>query len=173
MRIRVIEQVPVAAIVVGGHTIAVAGDGTLLHDVVPSASLPMIPLRVPPGGPRLSEPEALQAVAVLAAAPFQLLGRISQVTTVPSHGLVAQLRNGPSVYFGDTTRLPAKWVAVAAVLADSGSAGALYIDVTDPERPAAGADSTTTTTGSGSGASATGASGTPSANGTTTTPTGG
>jgi cell division protein FtsQ len=184
MRIRVVEQIPVGAIVVGGRTIAVAADGTLLHDVVPSASLPMIPLRVPPGGPRLSEAGALQALAVLGAAPFQLLARISQVTTVASHGLVAQLRNGPSIYFGDPTRLAAKWIAATAVLVDSGSAGASYIDVTDPERPAAGAAGASATTGSGSGASATGtigsgtsatgtsATGT-SATGSSTTPTGG
>jgi cell division protein FtsQ len=167
IRIRVIEQIPVGAVVVGGRTIAVAADGTVLHDVVPSASLPMIPLRVPPGGQRLSEPDALQAVAVLGAAPFQFLARISEVSTVASHGLVAQLRNGPSLYFGDSTRLAAKWVAVAAVLADSGSAGAPYIDVTDPERPAAGVGSTGTTAGTASGTSATGASG------SSTTPTGG
>lgn len=167
MRIRVIEQVPVGAVVVAGRTIAVAGDGTLLHDVVASASLPTIPLRVPPGGPRLSEPDALRAVEVLAAAPYQLLPRISQVTTVASLGLVAQLRSGPSIYFGDATRLAAKWTAAAAVLADSGSVGAVYIDVTDPQRPAAGADSGTAGGTSAAGPAATG-SGT-----TSTTPSGG
>ena len=35
----------------------------------------------------------------------------------------------------------AKWVAATAVLAAPGSAGAAYIDVTDPERPAAGVSS--------------------------------
>ena len=44
---------------------------------------------------------------------------------------MAQLRNGPSIYFGDATQLGAKWTAAAEVLADSGSAGAAYIDVTD------------------------------------------
>jgi cell division protein FtsQ len=141
MKIRVIEQIPVGAVVVAGRTIAVAEDGTLLHDVVPSSALPSIPLRVPPGGKRLSDPQALRAVALLAAAPYQLLARISQVTTVAPHGLVAQVRNGPSIFFGDTGRLAEKWTAVAAVLSDPGSAGALYIDVTDPERPAAGASS--------------------------------
>ena len=141
MRIRVIERVPVGAVAVGGQTIPVAADGTLLHDVNAPASLPAIPLRVPPGGARVSEPDALQAVQVLAAAPARLLARVSQVTTVAPHGLVAQLRNGPSIYFGDTDRLAAKWLAAVAVLADSGSAGAPYIDVTDPDRPAAGAAS--------------------------------
>jgi cell division protein FtsQ len=141
MRIRVIEQQPVASVVVDGHEIAVAGDGTLLHDVAAPASLPQIPLRVPPGGRRLTDHDALGAVAVLSAAPYPWLGRISQVITVASHGLVAQIRGGPSIYFGDDTHLTAKWTAAAAVLADPGSAGALYIDVTYPQRPAAGVGS--------------------------------
>lgn len=141
MRIRVIEQIPVGAVVSGGRTIAVAGDGTLLHDVPAVASLPTVPLHAPPGGARVSEPDALHAVQVLAAAPNAMLAHISQVTTVAGRGLVVQLRNGPSIYFGDPLRLSAKWIAATAVLADAGSAGALYIDVTDPDRPAAGGGS--------------------------------
>jgi len=78
---------------------------------------------------------------LLAAAPQRLLGRVSQATSVTLHGLVAQIRDGPSIYFGDASRLSAKWIAASAVLADSKSAGAIYIDVTDPQRPAAGAGS--------------------------------
>jgi cell division protein FtsQ len=170
MRIHVIEQDPVAGVVVGGRTIAVASDGTLLHDVTASGSLPAIPLRAPPGGSRLTERDALHAVALLAAAPGQLLPRISQVTTVAAHGLVAQLRNGPSLYFGDASHLAAKWAAVGAVLADAGSAGAVYVDVTDPGRPAAGAGSTGSSGSSGaSSASSTATgSGTSSATGSDT-----
>lgn len=141
MGVRVIEQIPVGAIAVGGRTTAVAGDGTLLHDVS-SRTLPAIPVRVPPGGSRLTDPITLNAVAVLAAAPYQLLSHVSQVTAGASHGLVAQLRAGPSIYFGDAIRLQAKWSAASAVLADPGSAGAAYVDVTDPHRPAAGASTT-------------------------------
>lgn len=158
MRIRVLEQIPVGVVVVGGRKFAVAGDGTLLHDVVPSATLPVIPVRVPPGGTRVNDGSAGGAVAVLAAAPWQLLPRISRVTTVSGHGLVAEFRSGPTLYFGDATRLGAKWIAATAVLADAGSAGAAYIDVTDPERPAAG-------TGSGAASSAAGGSGTGAAAG--------
>jgi cell division protein FtsQ len=145
MRIRVIEQLPVAAIMVGGRRVAVAGDGTLLHDVAATASLPLVPLAVPPGGPRLTDGSGAWAVAVLAAAPYQLLTRISQVTTVAGHGLVAQVRAGPSIYFGDAAELHAKWISASEVLADPGSAGAGYIDVTDPVRPAAGAGAASTT----------------------------
>jgi cell division protein FtsQ len=174
MRIRVIEQVPVGAVAVGGRTIAVAGDGTLLHDVRVSPSLPAIPLGVPPGGTRLSEPGALHAVALLAAAPYAMIARISQVSTDASHGLVVQLRSGPSIYFGDAGRLAAKWIAAIAVLTDAGSSGAAYIDVTDPARPAAGAGGSAATTGSASTAGAAGSTApTTTASTPSTSPTGG
>jgi cell division protein FtsQ len=138
MTIRVVEQLAVGAVEVAGHKVPVAGDGTLLHDSVVASSLPLIPLRVPPGGARVTEPDALRAVRLLAMAPRRMRAKISQVSTVAGHGLVAQLRNGPSLYFGDASRLGAKWQAASEVLADPGSAGAVYIDVTDPGRPAAG-----------------------------------
>jgi hypothetical protein len=91
----------------------------------------------------------VHAVRLLAAAPYQLLARISQVTTVAPRGLVAQIRGGPSIYFGDPQELSSKWIAASAVLADPGSAGAVYIDVTDPQRPVAGAGSDQATAASG------------------------
>jgi hypothetical protein len=56
----------------------------------------------------------------------------------PQHGVVVQLRNGPQLYFGPTDELAHKWAAVVAVLQNRDSAGAGYIDVSDPGRPAAG-----------------------------------
>ena len=138
LRIRVIEQIPVATVVSNGRRIAVAGDGTLLRDVTPSHSLPTIAVRMPPGGSRLTDHTAREAVSVLAAAPYQLLADVDGVTTSQAHGVVVQLRGGPSLFFGDQSMLSAKWVAVAGVLADAGSDGAGYVDVTDPYRPAAG-----------------------------------
>lgn len=144
LRIRVVEQLAVAAIQVGGRSEAVAGDGTLLRDV-PASALPTIQIPVPPGGPRLTDATALAEVRALAAAPYQVLGRIGAMSTQAGHGLVAQLRGGPAVYLGAGTSLRAKWLAADAVLADPSSAGAAYVDVTDPARPAAGAQSTTAT----------------------------
>jgi cell division protein FtsQ len=138
LRIHVAEQLPVGALAAGGREIAASGDGTLLHDV-PTASLPVVPVGLLPGGARVLERPALQALALLAAAPRRLRARIDRVMTSPSHGLVADLRAGPSLYFGDDSDLPAKWLAATEVLADASSAGATYIDVTDPARPAAGA----------------------------------
>jgi cell division protein FtsQ len=137
MRIQVVEQIPVAVVSVAGRQIEVAGNGTLLHADSGSGSLPTIPLGVAPGGTHLTG-WALGAVALLAAAPYQLLPHISEVVNAPDHGLTAELRNGPSVYFGSTRQLVAKWTAATAVLADKTSAGAEYVDVSDPARPAAG-----------------------------------
>ena len=165
IRIHVTEAIPVAAVVVGGRSIAVASDGTLLHDVTATQNLPTIPLDVAPGGSRLTERSALGAVAVLAAAPYALLAQVTEVTTIAQHGLVAQLRNGPSVYFGDTTELAAKWSAAVHVLTDpsGGANGASYIDVTDPERPVAGGAPLSTSTGSSGAATpaGTGSGGSP------------
>jgi cell division protein FtsQ len=157
MRIRVIEQVPVAVVVAGAHRIAVAGDGTLLHDVIPSASLPTIALTIVPGGTRLTGSARAEA-RLVAAAPYQLLARIGQVSDSSSHGLIVQLRSGPSLYFGSAGQLSAKWAAAVAVLSDPGSVGAPYIDVTDPGRPAPGAPSQVG--GTGSSTTASGAPGT-------------
>ena len=53
-------------------------------------------------------------------------------------GLTVAMRNGLLAYFGDASRPHAKWLSLAQVLADPSSAGASYIDVRLPARPAAG-----------------------------------
>jgi cell division protein FtsQ len=55
-----------------------------------------------------------------------------------SRGWTAALRQGPMLVFGPAERLRAKWVAASRVLADRSSAGASYLDLRLPERPAAG-----------------------------------
>jgi cell division protein FtsQ len=140
MRIRVIEQVPVAVVQVDGRRTPVAGDGTLLRDVTTDAQLPSIGLTVAPGGTQLTGIAGTEA-RLLAQAPDQLLPKVQLASSDATHGLVVQMRNGPRVYFGGADRLAAKWDAVAAVLAAPSSAGADYIDVTDPARPAAGSGS--------------------------------
>ena len=140
MRIHVIEQLPVGALVAGGEMVAASADGTLLHDV-PVASLPSVPISSLPGGSHVTDRTALDALALLAATPRRLEARISQVTTSPPRGLVVQLRSGPAIYFGTPSELHAKWAAATAVLAAPASANATYIDVTDPAMPAAGVGS--------------------------------
>ncbi|HEY1565720.1 MAG TPA: cell division protein FtsQ/DivIB [Solirubrobacteraceae bacterium] len=140
MRIVVSEQVPVAIVSAGGVQVAVASDGTLLRGTSVPGSLPTITLAASPGGTHVRG-STLAVVRLLAAAPYQLLDKVSQASDGGTHGLEAQLRNGPKLYFGGGADLAAKWASAAAVLADSGSAGADYIDVTVASRPAAGAGS--------------------------------
>jgi cell division protein FtsQ len=137
LRIHVLEQLPVAVVELGGRMVGVAADGLLLR-IAARQPLPRLPLAVPPGGPRVSQQRALAVLKALAAAPYRLLARISQATELAGHGVVAQLRGGPAIYLGGDGELRAKWLAALAVLADPSSAGASYIDVTDPARPAAG-----------------------------------
>lgn len=140
MRIDVVEQVPVALISAAGQQVPVSADGTLLHGASVPGSLPTITLAVSPGGTHVTG-RTLGVVRLLAAAPYQLLGKVSQAMDSGVQGLQAQIRNGPKLYFGTESQLSAKWSAAAAVLADSASGGADYIDVTVPSRPAAGAGS--------------------------------
>jgi cell division protein FtsQ len=136
MRIHVVTNVAVGAVVVDGKRIAVTSDGTVLSDVNAPAALPEIPLRSAPAGTRLKEPDAVAAVAALGAAPSALRGRVEGVQTTVDRGLTLQLAHGPLLVFGSPTRLAAKWAAAAAVLADPEAAGAGTIDVSAPERPA-------------------------------------
>lgn len=140
LRVHVVTNVAVAAVVVGGQRIPVTADGTLLRDVPASASasLPTIPLRGVPAGERLTSASALIDVAALGAAPAALRGHVSGVSETTAHGLSVQMSHGPVLWFGDSGRLVAKWAAVTAVLADPQSAGASSIDVSAPERPAVG-----------------------------------
>jgi cell division protein FtsQ len=139
MRIRVLEELPVAQVAVGGRRIAVASDGTLLRDLASVPALPEIQLAAPPGGPRLIADGALEELRAARTAPRPLLRRIALISEQRGSGLVVRLHDGPAVYLGDGHALRSKWSAAVAVLGDPGSVGAAYIDVTDPARPAAGA----------------------------------
>jgi cell division protein FtsQ len=139
MRIRVIEQQAVAVLSAPGQRAAVAGDGTVLRDASIPAGLPTVPVAALPSGSRITNPRDLAMLSVLGAAPYPLLAHVQSVADNALHGVVVQLRDGPSLFFGDAGVARAKWTAASDVLADSGSIGAGYIDVTDPRRPAAGA----------------------------------
>lgn len=138
LRIRVIEQQPVAVLAAPGQRETVAADGTVLRDVTGTRGLPTVAVGALPVG-RVRDSRTLGILAVLAAAPYQLLHHVQGATENSAHGVVVQLRDGPSLFFGDAELENAKWTAAGDVLADAGSVGAGYIDVTDPRRPAAGA----------------------------------
>jgi cell division protein FtsQ len=153
LTIRVREQLPVAVLVAGGVRTAAAGDGVALGPGLASATLPTIALSsaAPGRGGHVGDGTVRAELSVLGAAPPALLGWIARVYTEGREGLTVAMRNGLTVYFGDAERPHAKWIAALSVLADARSAGATYVDVRAPERPAAG---TAGTAGLGEGSEA-------------------
>lgn len=139
LTIHVAERVPVALIQRGGQTQVVDADGRLLPAATTHGALPTVPLRSAPIGQTITAPGARDAIDVLAAAPYALLAHVTAATSSHAHGVIVQLRNGPQLYFGPTVELAQKWAAAVAVLQSTDSVGASYIDLTDPQRPAAGA----------------------------------
>ncbi len=138
LRITVVEQLPVAALVAAGTRTAVAANGLVLGPALLSPSLPSVGASFAPAtGQRVAGASQLAALEVLGAAPAALASRVSSVYEGP-RGLTVSMRNGLLVYFGDATRPHAKWFALARVLADPSSAGASYVDVELPSRAAAG-----------------------------------
>ena len=138
MRIAVVERQAVAALLVGGTKIAIGSDGTVLGTGAATASLPTVGDDVAPAsGARDGNPLVLQALSVLGAAPAKI-DRLVARAYFSARGLTLAMQNGLLVYFGDASRPHAKWMALAAVLADESSAGALYVDVRSPERAAEG-----------------------------------
>jgi cell division protein FtsQ len=145
LRIRVAEQLPVAALTVAGARTAVAADGVLLGPALLSGSLPVVAGAGESSGAaggRLTGQHVRGAwlrasLSVLGAAPAPLARAAVRVFT-GSKGVTVAMRSGLHVYFGDASRPHAKWLSLARVLADPSSAGATYVDVRLPERPAAG-----------------------------------
>lgn len=138
LKVAVVEQLPVAALVAGGVHTAVAADGIVLGPALLSPSLPTLGGWLAPApGAHLHDRGLLAALHVLGAAPRRLAARVARAYS-GAQGLTVAMHNGLVVYFGDDVRPHAKWLALARVLADPSSAGAIYIDVRLPDRPAAG-----------------------------------
>jgi cell division protein FtsQ len=138
LHIRVLEQLPVAALAVNGQRTAVAADGVVLGPALLTGPLPTLGANVEPAaGHRVTDWTLRAALAVLGAAPTPLLG-VSERIFFSAKGLTVAMRNGLLAYFGDATRPHAKWLALASVLVAPAAAGASYVDVRLPERPAAG-----------------------------------
>jgi cell division protein FtsQ len=148
MRIEVVEQPPVAALTIDGAQTAVAADGVVLGSGFLSGALPLVIVgktaaagatatTIPVAGRSVRGAALLGELSILGAAPAPLARTVTRVYSGPK-GLTVVLRSGLLAYFGDATRPHAKWLSLVRVLADPSSAGAAYIDVRLPERPAAG-----------------------------------
>jgi cell division protein FtsQ len=138
LRIRVIEHHPAAIAITDGGRVAVAGDGTVLRELPSEGGLPTIRADGTVRGDRLEDTAALTAARVAGTAPAALHRRLEKVHIRKEDGLVVPLRDGPELIFGDATRIRAKWTAAARVLSDRAAAGASYVDLRLPGRPAAG-----------------------------------
>jgi cell division protein FtsQ len=138
LRIEVVEQPPVATLTAGGVKTAVAANGVVLGQAHVSGALPALKSAVAlTPGERVRDGGLLGELAVLGAAPAPL-AKLTEGAYAGPQGLTLLLHGGLRVYFGDASRPHAKWASLARVLADQGSAGAIYVDVRVPERPAAG-----------------------------------
>jgi cell division protein FtsQ len=138
LRIHVIEHHPAAIALTDGGRVAVAGDGTVLQGLAGERRLPTIKAEGTVRGDRLEDPAALAAARVAGAAPAALHGPVEKVRIRRKQGIVVLLRDGPELIFGRAAQTRAKWTAAARVLADKAAAGATYIDLRLPGRPAAG-----------------------------------
>jgi cell division protein FtsQ len=137
LRIEVIEQLPVAALDLGGQRVPVAGNGTIVRGLPAPASVPTLSsISRLPTSTRITDRTMLIELTVLDAAPRLLRNRAAQIGYGP-HGLAITLRNGPQLFFGDTSLLHAKWDAAARVIAEPNAHGATYIDVRLPSQPTA------------------------------------
>ncbi len=165
MSIAVSEQLPVAALSEGGARTAVAANGVVLGPSLLSSSLAAIAAPGPaPLGGRVQNATVRAQLAVLGAAPQVLLGWVEKVVE-GKEGLTVEMHGGLQLYFGDATRPHAKWLAAARVLADSASAGAAYVDVRAPERPASGTVAPSSGGGEASASTAAQSAGTSAASG--------
>jgi cell division protein FtsQ len=138
LRIRVLEHHPAAIAVTDGGRVSVADDGTVLRGLSVEGRLPTIEADGMVRGERLEDPAALAAVRIAGAAPAALRPRLERVEHRRKEGLAVTLHDGPELIFGDATRVRAKWIAAARVLADKAAEGASYVDLRLPGRPAAG-----------------------------------
>src|SRR3954453_7026100 len=80
LKITVIENTPVAAVLAGGATTPVSADGRLLRGAA-QRQLPLVPVAVPPGGDHVVDAAARHAIAALGAAPAALRARVLRAST--------------------------------------------------------------------------------------------
>jgi len=130
-----------AVIGMGAEAVGVGPDGGILdwQPAPEDGALPELPLAAAPKRPRLAGP-MLQQARVLGAAPAALRPYLA-ASFYGESGVDVELRSGIELHFGDASRLPAKWNAAAAVLADPSITALDYVDLQVPGHPAVGGSS--------------------------------
>jgi cell division protein FtsQ len=139
VRITVTERTPIAALTVGHHHFAIAADGSVITGLSTAGSLAVVHAAHLPAAGHTSEPFVMLALRILRDAPAPLRRRVAAVSAAGGP-LTIYLHRGPRLIFGNDALPHAKWDSAAAVLADTSSRGATYVDVRLPSRPAAQVD---------------------------------
>ena len=135
VRIVVTERQPLLRLVVDHHLYLLDAEGRVITGAR-ATRLPVVRSTQAPRRGISHDAFARIVLTVLAAAPAPLRERVLGVTA--PHGLLTvYLHRGPRLIFGNDALPHAKWDATAAVLGDPSSAGASYLDVQIPSRPAA------------------------------------
>jgi hypothetical protein len=119
------------------NSVPVAHDGTLLPHVskahLPTVAVSKAPLR---NGFESARVRAL--VTLLAGAPAPLRSQLDRAFLGgEGKGILVAMRDGPTLEFGTSRRIAAKWASATRVLGAPSASGASTIDVRLPERPAA------------------------------------
>src|SRR5260370_14818160 len=97
LRIDVIEQLPVAALDVGGQRVPVAGNGIVVRGLPAPANVPTLPISRRPTATRVTDRTTLTELTVLDAAPSLLRGRVAQIGYRPL-GLTITVRTWPHLF---------------------------------------------------------------------------
>ncbi len=136
----VTERRPVAVLSRPGGSAVVDGSGHVLT-TAPwyGPVLPHVVTAVVSGAAgSVVAPAVIPALTVAAALPPALRGRVVSISLGRSDGVVLQLGGGLSARLGPPMDLPAKFEALASVLAGAAPGGPAVIDVTIPNLPTVG-----------------------------------
>ncbi|MGA0121545.1 MAG: cell division protein FtsQ/DivIB [Gaiellales bacterium] len=134
LRIRVTRERPVALAPTGKGLVVIAASGRVLGRLTGRPQLPIVsaaPSDIPGSGGRVTAPGVLDQLA-LAAVPTRAV-RVRAIG-FGEDGIVASLRGGGEVRFGDGRDLPVK-VKVARAVMRRADGSFAYIDVTVPTAP--------------------------------------
>ena len=75
LRVRVTQHMPVARVVSAQGWVPVAADGTVLRG--DATEVPVLKLRLPPAGDRITDPRTLATIGLLGAAPGALRAKVT------------------------------------------------------------------------------------------------
>ncbi len=138
VRVSIVEERPVAAVLVGDGARVVAVSGRVLRAGIAPDGLPLVELagvEVPEEGERLDE-RAARVVALLADLRPELAGQLVGVRLDESGDLQLDVDGGASVRFGPLEDVPAKLLAIETVFDRVVQECLAVLDVREPTRPA-------------------------------------